>query len=274
MLERIRPNSDRELRKRAQPARHREVDAIARTGAGIAHDLNNVLMIISGNAELLRHELCSQKAKRLLSTIDRMTHRAKGLTEKLLSFAGSRPVDPDVVDIGRAVQEMSGALRHCLRRDIGIEVQVPDLPCLVNIDRGEFELAALNLAVNARDAMPKGGMFRISVTSQRRDEQAKRSTAKGDLVAVQFSDTGLGIPAHLIARVFEPFFTTKEIGKGSGLGLSQVYEFARQAGGYVTVSSLPKAGTTVTIYLRRVQKGARAEARPCRSGLALASSPA
>jgi Histidine kinase-, DNA gyrase B-, and HSP90-like ATPase len=104
--------------------------------------------------------------------------------------------------------------------------------------------------------MPKGGMFRISVTSQCRDEQAKRSTAKGDLVAVQFSDTGLGIPAHLIARVFEPFFTTKEIGKGSGLGLRQVYEFARQAGGYVTVSSLPKAGTTVAIYLRRVQKSA------------------
>ena len=141
--------------------------------AAIAHDLNNLFMIVSGNVDLLRYEVQSEKAGRLLDTIERMTQRGRGLTEQLLSFARSRAVDPDVTDIGKAVEELSGTLKHCLRRDIGIEVQVPDAPCFVTIDRGEFELAALNLAVNARDAMPKGGMFRIIVTPQGRQPQRK-----------------------------------------------------------------------------------------------------
>jgi two-component system, NtrC family, sensor kinase len=268
MLERVGPTSRPSLRKRPSSPRRQGPEAVACMAGGIAHDLNNLFMIVSGNVDLLRYEVQSEKAGRLLDTIERMTQRGRGLTEQLLSFARSRAVDPDVTDIGKAVEELSGTLKHCLRRDIGIEVQVPDAPCFVTIDRGEFELAALNLAVNARDAMPKGGMFRIIVTPQGRQPQRKSAARSDELVAVQFSDTGLGIPAHLIARVFEPFFTTKEIGKGTGLGLSQVYEFARQAGGYATVSSLPKAGTTVTIYLRRVQRGSCSKARRCESALA------
>jgi two-component system NtrC family sensor kinase len=232
------------------------MEAIGVMTSSIAHDLNNLLMIVSGNVDLLRHEMQSEKSDRLLSTIQRMTKRGKSLTDQLLSFARSRNVEPAMIDIGAAVEELCESLRHCLRRNIEMKVAVPATPCLVNVDRGEFELAALNLAVNARDAMPKGGSFTVAVTA---DPRGKESTGcrRREQIAIRFSDTGVGIPAHLVPRVFEPFFTTKALGEGTGLGLSQVYEFARQSGGHAEISSLRQVGTTVTIYLPRLQAHAR-----------------
>jgi len=185
-----------------------------------------------------------------------MTRRGKSLTDQLLSFARSRNVEPGVIDIGSVVEELSESLRHCLRRNIEMKVAVPATPCLVNVDRGEFELAALNLAVNARDAMPRGGSFTVTVTADSRGRQPT-GWRRGELIAIQFSDTGVGIPGHLIPRVFEPFFTTKQLGEGTGLGLSQVYEFARHSGGHVEISSLQQVGTTVTIYLPRLKRHSR-----------------
>ena len=176
------------------------------------HDLNNLLMVVSGNVDLLRHEMQSGKSDRLLNTIQRITKRGKSLTDQLLSFARSRNVEPGVIDIGSAVEELSESLRHCLRRNIDMKVAVPAAPCLVNVDRGELELAALNLAVNARDAMPRGGSFTVTVTPPSRGREAPGSRRR-ELVAIRFCDTGVGIPAHLIPRVFEPFFTTKPWGK-------------------------------------------------------------
>jgi two-component system NtrC family sensor kinase len=251
MLEQVQRQTPCDGGKPIQGRRFDRMELIGRMTSGIAHDLNNVLMVVSGNVDLLRHEPKSEKSDRLLDTIQRMAQRGKCLTEQLLSFATSRLSQPSVIDIGVVVQELSGMFRHCLRCDIRLKIDVSDEPCLVEIDRGEFELAALNLAVNARDAMPNGGSFIMSVTPQRPQQEIAAGNRRGEFVALRFSDTGTGIPARLLSRVFEPFFTTKEMGKGTGLGLSQVYEFARQSGGHVTISSLQKAGTTVTIHLPR-----------------------
>jgi two-component system NtrC family sensor kinase len=229
----------------------RHMEMMHQTMSGIAHDLNNVLMIVSGNVELLRHEIRSEKSERLLNAIERMAHRGKSLSAQLLSFAPARMVKPSVVDVGLVLQELCHALKHCLRRDIEISIAVPDSACFAKVDRGELELAALNLVVNARDAMPEGGTFSVSVTSEF-EEEKMNGRGRRELIVLRFSDTGSGIPAHLISRVFEPFFTTKQLEKGTGLGLSQVSEFAQQARGHVSVASVPGRGTTFTICLPRV----------------------
>jgi two-component system, NtrC family, sensor kinase len=262
MLQQLQQNSGR-TESAIELRRGQRMEAIGLMTSSIVHDLNNLLMIVSGNVDLLRHEMNSEKSDRLLNTIQGMTRRGKALTDQLLSFARSRNVEPGVIDIGSVVEELSESLRHCLRRNIEMKVAVPAAPCLVNVDRGEFELAALNLAVNARDAMPRGGSFTVKVTTVTPDSRGRQPTGwrHGDLIAIEFADTGVGIPGHLIPRVFEPFFTTKRLGEGTGLGLSQVYEFARHSGGHVEISSLQQAGTKVTIYLPRLNRHSRGRSR-------------
>src|SRR5262249_14333746 len=156
-----------------------------------------------------------------------------------------------VIDLSEHLPEMQDMLSRSLRGDIVIRVVVPRRPCYVKVDTSEFELALLNLAFNARDAMPSGGTLTITLKPLLMHGKASEEGWSGEFVAIRVADAGIGIPPEVLPRVFEPFFTTKEIGKGTGLGLSQVYGFARQSGGAASISSSPRRGTAVTLFLPR-----------------------
>jgi two-component system NtrC family sensor kinase len=166
--------------------------------------------------------------------------------------------EPTVLDLRRSLPDLQDMLRSSLRGDIAIEIAVaPDL-WPVRVDLSELELAVLNVAVNARDAMPNGGRLTIAARNATLDEAGPQGL-KGDFVALSLSDTGCGIPPDVLARVFEPFFTTKEVGRGTGLGLSQVYGFAKQSGGSAAIASEPGRGATITLYLPRTREAAPVE---------------
>jgi PAS domain S-box-containing protein len=223
------------------------LEAIAQLTGGVAHDFNNLLMIVGGNLELLKQQ--PAKAERVVGAIERAIARGQGLTRQLLSFSRRQALQPKVLDLHARTSKLLDLLRPSLRGDIEIAVDVADDAWPVEVDPGELELALLNVAVNARDAMPKGGRLDVSVRNVRL--AGEPAGLSGDFVRIAASDTGSGIPAQLMGKVFEPFFTTKEVGKGTGLGLSQVHGFATQSGGTATLESAEGQGTTVTVYLPR-----------------------
>jgi two-component system NtrC family sensor kinase len=227
------------------------LEAIGQLTGGVAHDFNNLLMIVSGSVHRLRRHVSDDKQKRLLDAIDNATQRGESLTRQLLAFSRRRPLQSGVIDLAERLPDMKDLLSRSLRDDVEIRVAVPRKPCVVKVDPSEFELALLNLAVNARDAMPAGGILTITAKPIVLRGKASEEGLNGEFVAVRVADTGDGIPPDVLPRVFEPFFTTKEIGKGTGLGLSQVYGFARQSGGAVTITSAPRRGTAVTMFLPR-----------------------
>jgi two-component system NtrC family sensor kinase len=227
------------------------LEAIGQLTGGVAHDFNNLLMIISGSAQRLRGELSDKKHKRLLDMIMTATHRGETLTRQLLTYSRQQTLTPQVIDLSQRLPAVRELLARSLRADIEIKVDVPDGICAVRVDANELELAILNLAVNAKDAMPNGGTLSIRVKPVTLRGEASEEGLSGEFVAIRMVDSGAGIPVDVLARVFEPFFTTKEVGKGTGLGLSQVYGFAKQSGGTATVTSAEGRGTAVTIYLPR-----------------------
>jgi two-component system NtrC family sensor kinase len=160
-------------------------------------------------------------------------------------------LQPSVIDLAERLPELKDMLSGSLRGDIEIRLHTPKRPCLVKVDPSEFELALLNLAVNARDAMPAGGTLTISAKPIVLRGKAGEEGLSGEFVAVRIADTGEGIPPDVLSRVFEPFFTTKDVGKGTGLGLSQVYGFAKQSGGATTISSTLQRGTAIILFLPR-----------------------
>jgi two-component system NtrC family sensor kinase len=190
------------------------------------------------------------------------TQRGETLTRQLLSYSRKQTLSPQVVDLAQRLPLIRDLLTRSLRSDIEIKVDVPDTICAVRIDPGEFELAILNLAVNAKDAMPGGGTLTLRAKPVTLKGEATEEGLSGEFVAIRVADTGHGIPADILTRVFEPFFTTKEVGKGTGLGLSQVYGFAKQSGGTATVSSTEGRGTAITLYLPRSQEAPAVEAPP------------
>jgi two-component system NtrC family sensor kinase len=226
------------------------MEAIGQLTGGVAHDFNNLLMIISGSVQRLRTELTDKKHTRLLDMIGTATQRGETLTRQLLTYSRRQTLTPQVVDLSQRLPLIRELLTRSLS-DIEIKVDVPDCLCAVRVDPGEFELAILNLAVNAKDAMPNGGILSIRAKPVTLKGEATAEGLSGDFVAIRVADTGHGIPPNILTRVFEPFFTTKEIGKGTGLGLSQVYGFAKQSGGTATVSSTDGRGTAITLYLPR-----------------------
>ena len=205
------------------------LEALGQLTGGVAHDFNNLLMVVSGNAERLRR-FVSGDARLLgaLEAIDIAVSRGASLTRQLLSFSRRQAHQNVVIDLGERLSAAQGILRSSLRGDITIALRVAPDTWPVAVDDSEFELALLNLAVNARDAMSSGGSLTISADNITVNEGDALGIA-GEFVALRVADSGAGIPAEIIGRVFEPFFTTKEVGKGTGLGLSQVYGFARQA---------------------------------------------
>ena len=224
------------------------LETLGQLTGGVAHDFNNLLMVVLGTAEkLLRAFPGDERLARGLEAIQRAAERGERLTHQLLSFARRRVLTPQPVDVARRIPELREMLMQSLRGDIAIGLAMPERASIATVDPSEFELALINLAVNARDAMPAGG--RLSIALSAVELRGEPDGLSGPFLAIAVADTGTGIPAEVLPQVFNPFFTTKESGKGTGLGLSQVYGFARQSGGTATVASTPGRGTTVTIYL-------------------------
>ena len=271
-------HAEAERREAAEAAlrQAQRLEAIGHLTGGVAHDFNNLLMIVSGSAERLRRDLTSEKHRRLLDMIMNATSRGESLTRQLLAFSRRQMLTPAVIDLTQRLPELKDMLTRSLRDDITTEVLVPDESCAVKVDPSELELALLNLAVNARDAMPNGGTLTITVKPVVLEGSATQEGLSGDFVAIGVADTGSGIAPEILHHVFEPFFTTKEVGKGTGLGLSQVYGFAKQSGGTATVTSTVGRGTAITLYLPRTQElpapstaPMKAEAAPRRAGTVL-----
>jgi two-component system NtrC family sensor kinase len=246
-------HDEAERREMAEGALHQaqQLQAIGQLTGGVAHDFNNLLMIVSGSVQRLRRHVKDEKQTHLLDAITTATQRGESLTRQLLTFSRRQTLQPSVIDLAERLPEIKDMLSRSLRGDIEIRVSVPRRPCTVKIDPSEFELALLNLAVNARDAMPSGGTLTISAKPVVLRGKTSEEGLAGDFVAIRVADTGSGIPADVLPRVFEPFFTTKDVGKGTGLGLSQVHGFAHQSGGAAAIASSARRGTVVTLFLPR-----------------------
>ena len=228
------------------------MDAVARLAAGVAHEFNNILAIILPSAEMLE-DVVGRDNEHVRSVI-RAASRGAEMTQQLLAFSRQQQLNPRVLDLGTLAEGMIERLMETLGETIKMELrQAPDL-WPVNADPTQLENVFLNLAGNARDAMPLGGRLVIemaNVTVEPEHAGAQPDLAPGDYVVLAVSDTGRGIAPDMIERVFEPFFTTKDLGQGAGLGLSVVYGFARQSGGHVTIDSELGRRTTVKLYLSR-----------------------
>jgi signal transduction histidine kinase/CheY-like chemotaxis protein len=243
-----------------------KMETIGQLTGGVAHDFNNLLTIIMGNLETLNRQLDGKadpvRMRRATDFALRGAERAAALTQSLLAFSRRQPLEPRPIDANKMVANMSDLLRRTLGERIAIQtVQAGGLwPTLA--DPNQLESAILNLAVNARDAMPQGGNLTIETANAHLDEVYTRThtdLVPGQYVVIAISDTGIGMTKEVMAQAFEPFFTTKDVGHGTGLGLSQVYGFVKQSGGHVKIYSEVGQGTTVKIYLPRLM-GAATEA--------------
>jgi len=225
-----------------------KMEAIGKLTGGIAHDFNNLLMIIGGSAQIFAR-LLDPKLPKAIEAIQTAAKRGETLTRQLLTFSRHQHLSPTVVDLNAAMKNMRTMIESSLRGNIVYNENLGDGVWPVRVDLAELELAIVNIAVNARDAMPNGGTFTLSVNDVTIDQAIGDNRLRGVFFAVALNDTGTGIPPNLMSKMFDPFFTTKEVGKGTGLGLSQVYGFAHQAGGTVTADSKVGQGTTITVYL-------------------------
>jgi PAS domain S-box-containing protein len=244
-------------RTREQLAQMQKMEALGQLTGGIAHDFNNLLMVVSGHAELLRRKLSDPSQLRAVEAIMGAGQRGERLTRQLLTFSRRQPLNPVPIDLRQRVQDMRPMLSSSLRGNITLVVEFPDDLWSVEADVAEFELALVNVAVNARDAMPDGGTFTISAHNVP-SGQGRLGQPANDHVVISFADTGVGIPQDTLKKIFDPFFTTKAVGKGTGLGLSQVYGFAHQSGGTVSVTSVLGHGSTLSLYLGRCDTAAAA----------------
>ncbi|MBL8265565.1 response regulator [Steroidobacter sp.] len=237
-----------------------KMEAVGQLTGGMAHDFNNLLQVVVGNIETLQRKL-PPNLERLRRAADHAmagAQRATNLTQHLLAFSRKQPLNPRPVAVNRLVAGMSEMLQRTLGELIQIETALsPDLRH-VEIDGNQLEIALLNLAVNARDAMPDGGKLRIETFNlDLRSGAPTDNLPRGEYVALTVDDTGIGMPPEVLARAFEPFFTTKNVGQGTGLGLSQVYGFVRQSGGQVRIHSADGAGTSICMYLPAARPDAR-----------------
>ena len=229
-----------------------KMEAVGHLTAGVAHDFNNMLAIIWGNAELLEDKIGKDNPQ--LATVFRTTQRAADLTQRLLAFSRKQVLNPEVLNVSNLIANITGLLRRTLEEHIDIETVTGTGLWNCEVDPAQLENALVNLALNARDAMPDGGKLTIETANARLDDDyaaAQAEVRPGQYVMLAVTDTGSGMPPEVREHVFEPFFTTKAVGAGSGLGLSMVYGFVKQSGGYVTIYSEEGEGTTIKLYLPR-----------------------
>ena len=240
-------------RARAALAQSQKMEAIGQLTGGVAHDFNNLLTVIANALDLLADQRRDEAQKlRIIEFAQRAAERGAKLTQQLLAYSRRQPLRPEIHNINALVAGFEAVLRRACPEPIEFEMRLGRDGLAANIDGPQFETALLNLVVNARDAMPKGG--RLTISSGRETVDKRRAALMsniepGDYVTVSVADTGEGMTPEVVSRAFEPFFTTKEVGKGSGLGLSQVYGFVAQSGGHVALDSALGAGTAVTLYL-------------------------
>ncbi|WP_428542932.1 ATP-binding protein [Rhodopila sp.] len=246
------------------------MEAIGHLTGGVAHDFNNLLTVIGGGVETLARMLTKiplgaeeARIRRALDMISQGSQRAATLTQRLLAFARRQTLDPKPLDANKLVAGMSELLRRTLGEAVAMETVLAGGLWRTAADANQLENALLNLAVNARDAMPQGGKLTIETANSHLDDAytaAHDEISPGQYVMIAVSDTGTGMDADTLDRVFEPFFTTKDVGHGTGLGLSQVYGFIKQSSGHVKLYSEPGQGTAVKLYLPRLlADGAKAE---------------
>ncbi|MBW3654505.1 MAG: PAS domain S-box protein, partial [Gemmatimonadetes bacterium] len=253
-----RRQAEQELRASEEQLRQsQKLEAVGRLAGGIAHDFNNLLTAIQGNAEMLLMEAPETGPLREdLMEIKRASIRAAGLTRQLLAFSRKQMLAPKVLDVNSSVREMERMLARLLGEDVTLVTRLEARASRVKADPGQLEQVIMNLAVNGRDALPRGGTLVIETADARLTEADSRrypySVVPGRYVQLTVSDEGVGMAPEVLARVFEPFFTTKEPGHGTGLGLSTVYGIVKQSGGYVWVESEPGRGTTFRVYLPAV----------------------
>ncbi|HYD80415.1 MAG TPA: ATP-binding protein [Paucimonas sp.] len=235
-----------------------KMEAVGQLTGGIAHDFNNLLASIVGNLEMMRVRMAQGRGAELPRYVDAImavTERATALTHRLLAFSRRQTLDPRPVDVHALVTSMQELIQRSVGPAIHIETAVLDRRCITLCDANQLESAVLNLAINARDAMPKGGRLTIDVTHACfiANDDEENGVAAGDQprdhILIGIADTGVGMSSDTLARVFDPFFTTKPLGQGTGLGLSMVYGFVKQSGGHIHIDSRPGLGTTVQLYL-------------------------
>jgi PAS domain S-box-containing protein len=254
-----------EMRRREGSLRLQKLEAVGQLTGGIAHDFNNLLTIISGNLELLEGSISNIQDRELLSRASRAADSGARLTRRLLTFARRRQLAPEVINLNEQVRSMSELLRRTLGDTIDLQTSFGRDLWLTRADTGEVESAVINLAINARDAMPTGGKLSIRTDNAmlERDEVGfEGPLTAGDYVRISVSDNGIGMSKSVLGRVFEPFFTTKPPGRGTGLGLSTIYGFIKQSGGNITIYSEPGVGTTVNLYFPRCVDGMSVAAPP------------
>ncbi|HUN51027.1 MAG TPA: PAS domain S-box protein, partial [Candidatus Sulfotelmatobacter sp.] len=236
----------------AQLRQLQKMEAIGRLTGGIAHDFNNILTVVLGNLELVQeHDNLETAIARRVAAAIGATRRGADLTHRLLAFSRQQPLQPTRIDVNEQLAEAIPMLARTLGEAIAVEADLAAGVPTVNVDASQLDSAVLNLAINARDAMPDGGRLVIASCNVTVDKRAatEAEIAAGDYVRISLCDTGCGIPAHALGRVFDPFFTTKEVGKGTGLGLSMVYGFVKQSGGHISVTSEVGRGTEVALLL-------------------------
>ena len=248
-------------RSEEQLLQWQKVEAIGRLAGGVAHDFNNLLMTIKGCSELLLNDFDRRDPRRdEVEEIRKAAERATSLTRQLLAFGQRQDLQPQVLDLNVVVSNMNRLLHRLIGEDVQLNtVLAPDL-WPVKVDPGQIEQVLMNLAVNARDAMPQGGQLTIETANVVHDEEYARehvSVKPGFYVLLAVSDTGMGMDKETQSHLFEPFFTTKEKGKGSGLGLSTAYGIVKQSGGNIWAYSEPGRGTTFKIYMPRVEKSTK-----------------
>jgi PAS domain S-box-containing protein len=247
-----------ELKQKEAALKSQRLEAIGQLTGGIAHDFNNLLTIISGNLELLEDSISNRQDAELLARASRAADSGARLTNRLLTFARRRHLAPEIINLNEQVRGMTELVRRTIGDTIELQTHLsPDL-WLTQADAGEVEAAVLNLAINARDAMPAGGRLSIrtdNATLEEGETGFEGPLVAGDYVRISVSDNGAGMSKDILKRVFEPFFTTKPPGRGTGLGLSTIYGFVKQSNGNITIYSEPDVGTTVNLYLPRCGDG-------------------
>jgi signal transduction histidine kinase len=251
----------REAQKQLEDTREalfqsQKMEAVGQLTGGVAHDFNNLLTLIIGGLDTIERNKLSDpvRVQRAVDMSLHAAHRAAGLTARLLAFSRKQPLQPTPADLNLLVRDMTDLLHRTLGEQIELEGVLSPRLWAVEVDQNQLESAILNLAVNARDAMPDGGRLTLETANTYLDESYAASDSEvspGQYTMVAVTDTGVGIPKESLKRVFEPFYTTKEVGQGTGLGLSMVYGFVKQSRGHVTIYSEPDVGTTVKLYFPR-----------------------
>jgi signal transduction histidine kinase/CheY-like chemotaxis protein len=228
-----------------------KIEALGQLTGGVAHDFNNLLQVISSGLQIIARQPDTVRRDKIVKSMRQAVDRGASLCRQLLAFSRRQDLKPEAIDLPRLINHMRELLNRSLRGDVQIQTAFAESLWFVEVDRSELELVILNLALNARDAMPNGGTIRIAAQNC---AQLADHELSGDFVRLDIEDCGVGMSPEVLAHAFEPFFTTKEVGSGSGLGLAQAHGFAKASGGVVRIASAPAHGTLVSLFLPRTLK--------------------